>query len=133
VAFDWHGTESFIPAGAACRTRPGHGPDAPYFVDASAAFKNAVAEFSVDGSKQALLALLEAARKRDALTLWHLLQRVPAGERGDVYDRLAALLAMPPDVSRDAALHGDRRTIDSIWNALDLGDTSWWREWKRRW
>ena len=133
VAFDWRGTESFIPAGAACRTRPGHGPDTPYFLDASPAFKNAAAEFDSDGSKQALIAVLGSARKRDALTLWHLLQRVPADERGDVFDRLAELVALPPNVSREAAVRGDPRSIDSIWNALDLGTTSWWREWKRQW
>lgn len=133
VAFQWHGTESFIPAGAACRTRPGHGPDTPYFLDASPAFKNAIAEFDLYGSKQALLAALVAARKRDGLTLWHLLQRVPAEERGEVFDRFATLVSMPPDVSRGAILHGDRGAVDAAWNALDLGDTRWWREWKRQW
>lgn len=133
VAFDWHGTESFIPAGSACSTRPGHGPDPPYFLDASPAFKTAIAEFSRNASKKELSDALASARKRDALTLWHLLQRVPADERGEVFDRLAELIPMPSDVTREAALRGDRRSMDSIWNALDLGDTSWWREWKRRW
>lgn len=132
VAFDWHGTESFIPAGAACRTRPGHGPDTPYFLDASPAFKKATAEFDVHGNVEALSAALESARKRDALTLWHLLQRAPPDERGKVFDRLAELVTLP-DVRREDVLRGDRRSIDSIWNALDLGDTSWWREWKRQW
>ena len=133
VAFDWRGTESFIPAGAACRTRPGHGPDTPYFLDASPEFKHATAEFDMNGSQQALSTALASARKRDALTLWHLLQRAPPNERGEVFDRLAELVKLPPDLSREAVLHGDRRSIDSIWNALDLGDTSWWREWKREW
>ena len=133
VAFDWRGAESFIPAGAACFTRPGRGPDPPYFLDASPVFKNATAEFELDGRKQALFAALASARKRDAVTLWHLLVRVPADDRGEVFDRLAALIPMPTDVKRDAVLRGDRRSIDSIWNALDLGNTSWWREWKRQW
>ena len=133
VAFDWHGTESFIPAGAACSTRPGHGPDTPYFLDASPLFKHATVEFESDGSKQALFAVLASARRRDALTLWHLLQRVPADERGEVFDRLADLIPIPADVKRDAVMRGDRRSIDSIWNALDLGTTSWWRGWKRQW
>jgi hypothetical protein len=133
VAFDWRGTESFIPAGAECRTRPGRGPGTPYFLDASSAFKDATAEFDLNGSQQALSSALASARKRDALTLWHLLERVPPNERGEVFDRLHALIMLPPDVSREAVLRGERRSMDSIWNALDLGDTTWWREWKSQW
>lgn len=133
VAFDWRGAESFIPAGAACRTRPGHGPGTPYFLDASPQFKKATAEFDLNGGKVALSTVLSSARKGDALTLWHLLQRVPSNERGEVFDRLVQLVPLPPDVTRDAVLRGDRRSVDAIWNALDLGNTSWWREWKRQW
>lgn len=133
VAFEWHGTESFIPAEAACVTRPGHGPDPPYFLDSSPVFKNAIAEFDLHPSKQSLSTALAVARPRDGLTLWHLLQRAPAGERGEVFDRFAKLVSLPSDVNRDAILHGDRRSLDAAWDALNLGNTSWWREWKRRW
>ncbi|HEX4749678.1 MAG TPA: hypothetical protein VH302_09070 [Bryobacteraceae bacterium] len=133
VAFEWHGTESFIPAGAACTTRLGHGPDTPYFLDASMAFKNAIAEFDLHGSRQALSTALAEARKRDGLTLWHLLQRAPVDERGEVLDRFAQVVRMPPGISRDAILRGDRRSLDAAWNALNLGNTSWWREWTRQW
>ncbi len=133
VAFEWHGTESFIPAGAACTTRPGHGPDTPYFLDASPAFKNAVAEFDLHPSKVALSTALMTARPRDGLTLWHLLQRAPSDERAEVFDRFAKLVSLPPEVSRDAILRGDRSSLDAAWNALNLGTTSWWREWKRQW
>lgn len=133
VAFQWHGIESFIPAGAACRTRPEHGPDTPYFLDASPEFKNAVAEFDAQGRKQALESTLAAARPRDGLSLWHLLQRTQGEERGEVFDRLAELMPMPQGVTRDAILRGDKSSLDAVWNALGLGDTSWWREWKRQW
>ena len=133
VAFQWHSTESFIPAGAACRTRPGHGPDTPCFLDASPTFKNAIAEFDLNGSRQALETALAAARQRDGLSLWHLLQRVHEDERGQVFDRFVALVGMPSGVTRNAIVRGDRRSLDATWNALNLGDTNWWREWKRQW
>lgn len=133
VAFEWHGTESFIPAGAACTTRPRHGPDTPFFLDASPAFKSAIAEFDLHGNKQALSSALAAARARDGLTLWHLLQRAPAEDRGAVFDRFAQLVPLSPAISRDAIVRGDRRALDAAWNALNLGSTSWWREWKREW
>src|SRR5947209_5089622 len=127
VAFEWHGLESFIPAGAACRTRPGHGPDTPYFVDAPAEFKNAIAAFDLNGNRQALEAALGAARQRDGLTLWHLLQRTHGDERGEVFDRFTQLLSLPKNVSRAAILRGDKASMDAAWDALQLGNTGWWR------
>jgi hypothetical protein len=133
VAFAWHGVESFIPAGASCRTRPGRGPDTPFFNDASAAFKSALAQFDRDHSAEALPDVLAAARSRDAVSLWHLLQRTSGAERTEVFSRYAQLVALPPAASRAGILRGDPRALDAAWNALDLGDTSWWREWKRNW
>lgn len=133
VAFQWHGLESFIPAGAACTTRPEHGPDTPYFLDASPEFKNDVAEFDLHGTEEALRDALSAARPRDGLTLWHLLQRTHGEERGEVFDRLTSLVSIPSGVTREAILRGDGASLDAIWDALGLGDTKWWREWKRQW
>jgi len=42
VGFKLNGHESFIPAGAACATRPKVGPGTPYFEDASAKFRTAL-------------------------------------------------------------------------------------------
>ena len=39
VGFRLNGHESFIPAGAACATRPKVGPGTPYFEDASSEFR----------------------------------------------------------------------------------------------
>jgi len=133
VAFQWHNIESFIPAGAACTTRPGHGPDTPHFLDAPETLTKALAQFDMTGNPQALNAALSSARPRDGLTLWHLLQRTQGTERGEVFDRFAALVNLPSSVTREAILGGDRKSMDIAWDALQLGDTSWWREWKRAW
>ena len=133
VAFEWNKVESFIPEGAACFTRVGHGPDTPYFLDASQAFRNSLIDFDATGNSQALQAVLTAARPRDALTLWHLLERTQGAERSDVYGHLDRLVNLPPQVTRDGILRGDQKSMDAAWNALQLGDTGWWREWKRNW
>jgi hypothetical protein len=133
VAFQWHGIESFIPAGAVCRTTPEHGPDSPYFLNASPEFKNAITEFDLQGTEQALRVALTAARPRDGLTLWHLLERTQGEERAEVFDRLRELMLVPPGITRAAILRGDKSSLDAVWNGLGLGDTSWWREWKRQW
>ena len=133
VAFQWRNLESFIPAGAACRTRPGRGPGVPYFDDAPAALQAGLAKFDARGDFEAVRVVLAAARPRDGLTLWHLLSRTQGTERGEVFARLSELVRLPSSVTREKILNGDRAALDSAWNALDLGDTDWWREWKRRW
>lgn len=135
VAFESQGVESFVPAGAMCVTRPQLGPGTPYFNDASVDFQNALAKFDTAGTDQAtrsaaLDAVLIEARKRDALTLWHLLARSVENERGRVYDRLAELIPPPPKVRRAGVLNGDRTMLDAWWDKLELGDTEWWRMWK---
>jgi hypothetical protein len=50
-----------------------------------------------------------------------------------VFDRLNTLVALPSEANRAAILRGDRSAIDAAWNALQLGDTNWWREWERQW
>ena len=133
VAFEWNKIESFIPRGAACTTRVGHGPDTPYFLDAPMALTKSLAEFDLSGNAEALRSVLIAARPRDALTLWHLLGRTQGSERAEVFDSFARLVNLPPGVTRKSILAGDRKSMDAAWDALKLGNTSWWREWKRDW
>lgn len=133
VAFQWKNLESFIPAGAACATRAEAGPGTPYFLDAPAGLTEGIAKFDDINDSKALETILAAARPRDSLTLWHLLRRTEGRERAEVFDRLSRLVDLPPAASRTAILRGDQNAIDAAWNALDLGDTRWWREWKREW
>jgi len=135
VAFEWRGRESFVPAMAMCVTRPQFGPGTPYFSDASEDFQNALAIFDVaeSGSEARLNALqttLEKSRKRDALTLWHLLARTEGDDRLRVYNRLAELIPPPPQATPEAVLRGDHAALDMWWEKLELGSAEWWRIWK---
>lgn len=133
VAFQWKSLESFIPAGAACKTHAGSGPGTPYFLDAPREFVAALQNFDSTPDSRALDSVLTSARRRDALTLWHLLRRTQGREREQVFDRFSALVTLPREASRAAVIRGDSQAIDAAWNALNLGDTHWWREWKRAW
>ncbi len=138
VAFELGGRESFVPEGALCATRPGIGPGTPYYQDSSPFFQAALArldfeKLSPEARAAALGVVLAEARKRDALTLWHLLSRVNAPERALVFDRLAALVPPPPGVTRESVLEGDRQMLDLWWNQLGLRNASWWRFWKGPW
>lgn len=138
VGFKLNGHESFIPAGAACATRPKVGPGTPYFEDASAEFRTALARFDFeDRTSQAraedLALVLAQSRKRDALTLWHLLSRVDEGQRVRVYDRLAELAPPPSNLTKDGILRLDQSMLDLWWNALGFDDISIWRHWEHSW
>lgn len=133
VAFEFQQRESFIPAGAACVTRPGRGPGTPWFSDAPPELKAALDDFDTFGGPDALRRALTAARQRDGLSLWHLLVRTQGRQREEVFDRFAKLVNLPESVTKEAVLRGDAPALDTSWNALELGSTDWWRTWKRKW
>ena len=116
VAFEWQGRESLVPAGASCRLRPARGPGTPWFDDASARFVQAIDEF--DSGTNELRVILSEARARDTLSLWHLLSRVSAAERPQVYDRMVELAPPPTDVTRDKVLSLDKESLTRWKNEL---------------
>lgn len=138
VGFAHQGRRVLVPAGAMASTRPGTGPGTPYLDDASRGVIAALEVIDFGGDRgearaAALAEVLAAAREADALTLWHLLARVDARERGLVFDRFAHLVPPPPGVSRAGIVGGDQRMLDAWWNVLGLGDAADWREWTSPW
>jgi hypothetical protein len=138
VGFERNGRESFIPAGAACPMHANTGPGTPYFDDASPTFRAALYQLDLDASAPKerdvdLAIVLAESRKRDALSLWHLLSRASDSQRTHVYDRLAALLPPPSGVSRESVMRLDPKSLDLWWNELGVGDIELWRHWERTW
>lgn len=126
VALEWKGRESIVPAGAACETKPGVGPGTPYFEDAPGWFSAALARIDFphdpDAAKEALDLVLNEARSRDTLTLWHLLARVNETDRVRVYEAMAKFVAPPAGVTREGVLRLDKQMLER-WKA-EL-ETSW--------
>ncbi|HWC97321.1 MAG TPA: FecR domain-containing protein [Candidatus Sulfopaludibacter sp.] len=132
VAFQYEDREAFIPAGAECATHKSRGPGVPFYADAPPQWRASLAAWEA-GDSSRLDAVVGAARPRDAITLWHLLTRLPPPARGVVFDKFAEMVPLPQEVTRDAVLQGDRHALDLCWNALGLENTSWWRGWERPW
>lgn len=130
VAFQAGKTESFIPAGAACRTRPVAGPGIPYFQDASEGLRRGLTDFDRSSGYQGLEEVLADVRPRDGLTLWHLALRTTGGDRERVVQKFAVLV---PGIDSAGLIRGDSAAIDAAWGALGLGGTDWWRSWKHNW
>lgn len=137
VGFAHRGRESFIPAGASGRTYPGRGPGTPTYDDAAAALKQGVLELdvadTVDTQAAPLSIVLREARREDALTLWHLLDRTDPTLRPQVVARLNELVPMPAGVTTEGLVAGDRAMRDAWWDALGLRSASWWRLWRQEW
>jgi hypothetical protein len=137
VEFHTDRRQSFVPEGAMCATRPGVGPGTPRYEDAPSGYGEALTildfEPPDDPRRAAAVDLVvSAARRRDALTLWHLLSRGTPAERHRVYDRLATLAPPPPGVTREAVVAGDRGALDQWWNALGLQTGGWWKLLKKK-
>jgi ferric-dicitrate binding protein FerR (iron transport regulator) len=134
VAFERDGVESFVPAGASCRTDPKRGLGTPRYDNESQAYRDALDEFDYgDPARrhEALQRVLQYGGNGDAITLWHLIPRVDPADRGAVVDALADQAPMPDGVTREAVLKADKAALDRWWDALGLGDTAWWRTWRR--
>ena len=65
--------------------------------------------------------LLQNARVRDTLTLWHLIPQLDGDDRTRVIDRLVKLGGPPPGVDGVAkAKRNDRETMTAWWNELKM-------------
>ena len=112
VALEWKGRDSLIPAGASCRMWAGAGPGTPRFDDAPP--RLALALDTIDSTTErdeALRIALAEARVRDTLSLWHLLSRVDAGDRLQVYERISSLAPPPAGVARERILNLDKESL----------------------
>lgn len=100
--------ESIIPAGLMCATEPGVGPGTPFAEDAPPALRAALQSFDfASGGDAALAHVLAEAGERDKVTLWHLLARATAAQRGAVFDKLAEFAPPPASVTRGGILAGN--------------------------
>ncbi|HJT29134.1 MAG TPA: FecR domain-containing protein [Pyrinomonadaceae bacterium] len=131
VALELENRESIVPAGAACETRPSLGPGTPYFEDASNVFRQSLKTVNFDpdaaARSSALNAMLDQARPRDTLTLWHLLTRVEGQDRARVYDKMATLFPPPAGVTREGVLALNQQMLDAWRDAME---TTWMGIWK---
>jgi len=119
VAFETGPRSSRVLLGAIIQTRPAIGPGIPYVEDAPGPLVRALVAFDFEkGGARAARTILALARAQDAMSLWHLLQRVDPALRAMVYDRLAALVPPPPGVTRSRAIALDSRALEGYWTKI---------------
>jgi hypothetical protein len=138
VGFERDGRDTYVPENAVCVTRADKGPGTPRYEDAPSGYGEALMLIDFGDPQDprrgaAFDLVLSTARRRDAISLWHLLTRGSPEERTRVYDRLAALAPPPADVTREAILAGNRAALDRWWDALGVDVSTWWRLFKKKW
>jgi hypothetical protein len=117
---------SLVPAGHVAHVRPGEPPGTPYPQELAPEARAALhrLDAGTDGAEDLDLVLAAqytpshdiTLRRRSAITLWHLLQRLPADPRRRVFERLATLSPPPAGVTREGILALDRRMLER-WRA----------------
>jgi ferric-dicitrate binding protein FerR (iron transport regulator) len=137
VGLERDGRDTFVPEGAVCAIRTQGGPGTPRYEDAPSGYGEAlmILDFAPASDPRragAFDLVLSTARRRDALTLWHLLTRGSLEERSRVYDRLAALAPPPNGVTRELVLDGNRLALDKWWDWLGIEVSTWWRLFKKK-
>ncbi len=117
VSLESDGKESFVPTGAMCETRRGFGPGTPYSDFSSEVMRKALRQFDFEkGSAKSVELILQNAANVDAITLWHLLQRVDEPARESVYDRFATLIPPPKQVTKEGILRLDKNMLEDWLN-----------------
>jgi hypothetical protein len=115
VAFADGEREVWVPAGARCRAVPGRGAGLPVWQDADSGLVEAVRriEDAVGTTRVANATALtyRCHRRRDALTLWHLLVDHDAAVVGVGLEHVPTLCAPPSDVSPEAIRSRDPQAI----------------------
>ena len=126
VLFEHEGLESRVPAGLWAPLSE-NGAGVPRRAYASETFLAAIAATDkVQCDSGELGAALGVAEASDAITLWHLLQRVPESQRRAVAERIATLIEVPGDVALERVLALEPAALESWWNALGVGSMADW-------
>jgi len=113
VALEDGKRSALVPAGATCRTKKGVGPGTPSFDDAAAGLREALGRFDFEGGGAAAVeVVLSFSRRRDALTLWHLVSRVEGALRKKVVGKLRAVAPPPAGVSEADVMKLDQPALE---------------------
>jgi hypothetical protein len=120
------GLVSLVPAGHVAHVETGGRPGTPYPEELAPDARAALQRLDAGADDPADLDLVLGAqytpshditlRRRSAITLWHLLQRLAADRRPRVFEQLAALSPPPRGATREGILALDRRMLER-WRA----------------
>ena len=128
VELSRNGYATVVPMGLVAEVDVSGRPGTPYPREIPNAARDALHRIDAGAAEAGDLDLLLEAlhrpddhasyRRRSAITLWHVVQRVTPEDRGRVYDRLTALYPAPDGVTREGMLALDRPMVERWRKAL---------------
>ncbi len=117
VAFETGRRHVIVPHGASIGAVPGRSPGTPVWDDSPQRYRDGVGKLDMSYdriapvSEPALAQVLATERRKDSLTLWHLLDHPDRSVRARVFDRLAELVPAPEGVTRQACLDAEPASL----------------------
>lgn len=130
VEFEGALRSALIPAGAAVELTP-IGPGTPYYVDTTAAFRDALRRYDAARDEEALQRVVRAARVRDTMSLLHLIGSAPPQQRALLFEVTARFAPPPAGVTRERIINGDPSAVDTWRKSIGLtGVKRWWLNWR---
>lgn len=116
VQLESGGRTTLVAAGTAARVYPAR-LGLPYPLIASHAFRDAARRADSVIADADFNVLVREATAQGTITLWHLLPRATVTQRGQIHDRIAALVPPPGGITRDAIVALDAHAMAS-WLAV---------------
>lgn len=109
-----------VPRGLSCAIDPVSGPGTPFREGSK--IEGLVAALDERGWGEVgdveIEELVRGAGGGDEVTLWHVLQRVPAERRGAVIDVLQAIIALPEPLDRAELERLDADALERLWGEV---------------
>ena len=125
VLMEYKNRRILLCAETTCISDSSKGLGVPVSNEASSTFKESLYKLDFENSsKNELAILLSEAKKKDLITLFHLLKHLDNESRGMIYDRISLLFKMPQRITREGIVHGDKDMMGRLWTELGLGSIS---------
>jgi hypothetical protein len=117
---------AYLRTGMACESSASGKLQIPYYEDATEAFKLALREY--EATRTDLQTVLDTARPKDALTIWHLFPRTSGQDREAVFDKLDQFAPAPSGVTRPGVLALDHSMLGKWREEMaPVNDIDFWR------
>jgi hypothetical protein len=125
VLIEANNIKSLSGAASICYADKMIGCGAPFSIDASDAFQNALHKLNFEnGGEVELEKVLSESRKEDLISLFHLLTRSQQMDRERIYNRITQLFVIPQSITRKGIIIGDQEMLGRLWTEFGLGSIS---------
>lgn len=119
--------EVLLPKGSMCRSDIRYGPGTPYFEDANNIFIDALSKYDLKTDTSGILdTVIFYARKKDVISLWHLIPVSNPEQREKLYRRIDEMIFIPESIDPGKIINADKEELNELWDNLGYGSKKLW-------